>query len=109
MDCGSGMTQLHAIAKALWWVVFMLWFFCILISVPSSDAFHPEINGVLTPAHIYVRSIHNISIEHSWLHLHLEFGDSTVIVFKKAEDDGVYLSHIPEHAFVHSNLLCCHF
>ncbi|KAF8238077.1 hypothetical protein L208DRAFT_1375366 [Tricholoma matsutake] len=49
-DCGSEMTQLHAIAKAL-----------------------------------------------RWLHLHLEFGNSTVIVFKKAEEDGVYLSHIPEH------------
>lgn len=62
------------------------------------DAFHPEINGVETPAHIYVRSVHNISIECSWLRLHLEFGNSTVIVFKKAEEDGVYLSHIPEHA-----------
>ena len=30
----------------------------------------------------------------------MEFGDSAVIVFKKAEEDGIYLPHIPEHAFV---------
>jgi hypothetical protein len=35
----------------------------------------------------------------------LEFGDSAVIVFKKAEEDGIYLSHIPEHVCAHSNLL----
>ncbi|KAF8236371.1 hypothetical protein L208DRAFT_1457659 [Tricholoma matsutake] len=81
-DCGSEMTQLHAIAKAL------------------HDAFHPKINGVETPAHIYVQSIHNISIEHSWLHLHLEFGDSMVIVFKKAEEDGSVMSMALAQAFV---------
>ena len=52
------------------------------------------------PAHVYVRSVHNISIEHSWLRLRMEFGDSAVIVFEKAEKDGIYLSHIPEHAYV---------
>ncbi|KAF8714408.1 hypothetical protein AX14_012714 [Amanita brunnescens Koide BX004] len=78
-DCGSETTQLHAIAKAL------------------RDAFHPDVCGVETPAHVYVRSVHNISIERSWLRLRLEFGDSAVVAFKKAEEDGVYLPHIPEH------------
>lgn len=51
-----------------------------------------------------MRSVHNISIERAWLRLRLEFGDSAVIVFKKAEEDGVYLSHIPEHACISSFL-----
>ena len=42
-----------------------------------------------------------------WRRLRSEFGDSAVIVFKKAEEDGVYLPHIPEHAFVLSTSLCC--
>ncbi|KAF8714409.1 hypothetical protein AX14_012714 [Amanita brunnescens Koide BX004] len=86
-DCGSETTQLHAIAKAL------------------RDAFHPDVCGVETPAHVYVRSVHNISIERSWLRLRLEFGDSAVVAFKKAEEDGVYLPHIPEHMFVQLFLL----
>jgi hypothetical protein len=53
-----------------------------------------------TPAHVYVRSVHNIAVERSWLRLRLEFGDNTVIVLKQGEDDGIYLAHIPEHAYV---------
>jgi hypothetical protein len=66
-----------------------------------SDAFHPEINGAETPAHVYVCSVHNISIECGWLHLCLKLGDSTLIVFKQAEEDRIYLPHIPEHVFIH--------
>ena len=53
-----------------------------------------------TPAHVYVRSVHNIAVECSWLRLCLEFGDNAVICFKQGEDDGLYLAHIPEHAYV---------
>ncbi|KDR70412.1 hypothetical protein GALMADRAFT_230064 [Galerina marginata CBS 339.88] len=78
-DCGSETTQLHAMAKAL------------------RESFHPDIDPKETPAHVYVRSVHNIAVERSWLRLRLEFGDSTVICFKQGEDDGIYLVHIPEH------------
>ncbi|KAF8811204.1 hypothetical protein BYT27DRAFT_7221594 [Phlegmacium glaucopus] len=81
-DCGSETTQLHGMAKAL------------------CDSFHPDINSTETPAHVYVRSVHNIAVECSWLHFCLEFGDSVVICFKQGEGDGVYLSHIPEHAYL---------
>jgi hypothetical protein len=50
---------------------------------------------------VYVQSVHNISIERGWLRLRLEFGDNAVMVFKKAQEDGIYLAHVPEHAFVH--------
>lgn len=65
-----------------------------------SDAFHPDLDSVETPAHVYARSVHNISIERAWLRLRMELGDSAVTVFKKAEEDGTYLPHIPEHAYV---------
>jgi hypothetical protein len=35
-----------------------------------------------TPAHVYVWSIYNIAVKHSWLCLHLKFGDN---VFKQGE------------------------
>lgn len=69
---------------------------CIL----SSESFHPDIDSVETPAHVYVRSVHNIAIERSWLRLRLEFGDSAVMCFKRGEENGIYLSHIPKHVCV---------
>jgi hypothetical protein len=89
--------------------IYAMVFFVSLFPCLKNDAFPLKINGIETPAHICVQSIHNISIECSWLCLHLEFGNSAVIVFKKAEEDQVYLSHIPEHACVHSNLLLLSF
>ena len=97
-DCGSETTQLHGMAKALRWVasMFVRWN---LISIFWSESFHPNIDSRETPAHEYVRSVHNIAVECSWLRLRLEFGDSAVICFKKGQEDGIYLSHIPGHAY----------
>lgn len=44
----------------------------------------------MLPAHVYMRSVHNISIERSWLRLRLEWGDNAVQFFNKGIDDGVY-------------------
>jgi hypothetical protein len=71
-----------------------------LISIFQSESFHPDIDSRETPAHEYVRSVHNIAVERSWLRLRLEFGDSAVICFKKGQEEGIYLSHIPDHAYV---------
>jgi len=79
-DCGAETTQLHGIANAL------------------RDALHPDIDSTETPAHVYVRSVHDISRERGRLRLRLEFGDNAVMVFKKAEEDGTYLAHVPQHA-----------
>jgi len=38
----------------------------------------------------------------------LEFGDSAVVVFEKAEEDGIYLSHIPEHVYVDFIIISMH-
>ena len=41
--------------------------------------FHPEYDLGVLPAHCYPRGVHNISIEHAWLRLRLDFGNNTVL------------------------------
>jgi hypothetical protein len=49
------------------------------------------------PAHIYIRSIHNITIERSWLRLRLDFGDNAVLHFNQGIEEGIYNPDNPEH------------
>jgi hypothetical protein len=58
--------------------------------------FHPDFDLTELPAHMYVRSIHNISIERSWLRLRLDWGDNMVIFFKKGIEDGMYNPDDPQ-------------
>jgi hypothetical protein len=61
------------------------------------EIFHPNLDLTELPAHIYLRSVHNISIERSWLRLRLEWGDNAVIAFEKGKDEGIYNPDDPEH------------
>jgi len=56
----------------------------------SSEIFHSDIHQDELPAHIYIRSIRNITVERSWLRLRLEFGDNAVLFFNKGIEDGIY-------------------
>ena len=49
----------------------------------SRAIFHPDFDLSELPAHVYLRSVHNISIEYSWLHLRLDLGDNVVMLFNK--------------------------
>ncbi|KAI0694409.1 hypothetical protein BC835DRAFT_1218090, partial [Cytidiella melzeri] len=72
-DHGSETTQMYGLMNTLQHVQ--------LILLSSSLA---EL-----PAHVYLHSVHNISIEHSWLHLCLDMGDNAVAAFEKdAEEHG---------------------
>lgn len=57
--------------------------------------FHPEYTSEELPAHVYLRSVHNISIERSWLRLRMEFGNTAVTRFNEglAEVGGPYNSN----------------
>ena len=59
--------------------------------------FYPDIDISELPAYVYLRSVHNISIERSWLRLRLDFGDNAVLFFNKGIEDGVYNSQDVEH------------
>ncbi|KAL0567778.1 hypothetical protein V5O48_014215 [Marasmius crinis-equi] len=55
-DCGSETTRVFALANAL------------------REYFSPELNSQETPAHRFLRSVHNVTIERGWLQLRLQWG-----------------------------------
>ncbi|KAJ3762218.1 hypothetical protein EV360DRAFT_36154 [Lentinula raphanica] len=78
-DCGSETTALFGLINAL------------------REIFHPDCPVDELPAHVYLRSIHNISIERSWLRLRLDFGDNAVLFFYRGIEDGIYNSNNADH------------
>jgi len=98
-DCGSETAQLYGLANALW---FMLSLSIHLLSesvlnLLISEIFHPDFDLAELPAHVYLCSVHNISIECSWLHLRLNLGDNAVLVFEKGKNEGIYNPDDPQH------------
>lgn len=77
-DCGSETTRLYGLVNAL------------------REIYHPEYDSAELPAHVYLRSVHNISIERSWLRLRLDWGDNMVAFFYKGIDDGMYNPDDPD-------------
>ncbi|CAK5276431.1 unnamed protein product [Mycena citricolor] len=61
------------------------------------NTFHPDISEAEVPAHIYLRSVHNISVERSWYRLRLDFGDRAVYLFKEGAIQGIYNPHDADH------------
>ncbi|KAJ6515066.1 hypothetical protein C8R47DRAFT_1206416 [Mycena vitilis] len=71
-DCGSETTLLYGIVNAI------------------RDIFHPALAEEGVRAHTYLRSVHNISVERSWLRMRLDFGDTAVLNFYQGVRDGKY-------------------
>ena len=65
--------------------------------VSHRQIFHPEFALDELPAHIYLRSIHNITMEQSWLRLRLDLGDNAVEFFYKGIEDGKYNPDNAQH------------
>lgn len=88
-DCGSETTQAFGFGNALRFVLSYLAYFH--SDLPNfRNAFHPEIDSNELPPHVYLRSIHNISIERSWLRLRLDWGNNAVAVFNEGIRLGRY-------------------
>ena len=97
-DCGSETTQLYGLVNALRCVLLLLESNRLLShTTHTREIFHPEFDNRELPAHVYLRSVRNISIERSWLCLRLEFGNNAIISFDKGVDDGIYNPDIEEH------------
>ncbi|KAF9530863.1 hypothetical protein CPB83DRAFT_919742 [Crepidotus variabilis] len=77
-DCGSETTGVYGLMNAL------------------REAYHPEIDPSILRAHEYVWSVHNISIEQSWLRLRLDWGNNAVPKFHEGAEQGIYDSNDPE-------------
>ncbi|KAJ7161620.1 hypothetical protein C8R46DRAFT_1164479 [Mycena filopes] len=77
-DCGSETTLLYGVVNAL------------------RQQFHADIDSAEIPPHVYLRSVHNVSVERQWLHLRMDFGDSCVVTFNQGINDGRYNSSDPD-------------
>ncbi len=64
------------------------------------NEFFPEVNAEILPPHVYLRSVHNISIERSWLRLRLEWGNNAYLIFTKGITDGLYNPNDKDHQYV---------
>ncbi|PPQ82661.1 hypothetical protein CVT25_007551 [Psilocybe cyanescens] len=64
-DCGSETTQLYGLVNAL------------------REIFFSDCDIAVVRAYEYLRSIHNVAIEQSWLRLRVDFGDNAVIEYQK--------------------------
>ncbi|KAJ7816284.1 hypothetical protein B0H14DRAFT_3744049 [Mycena olivaceomarginata] len=78
-DCGSETTLLYGIVNAI------------------RDMFHPGLGEAQIQAHNYLRSVHNIAVERTWLRLRLDFGDTAVLNFNQGVADLKYNSDDPGH------------
>jgi len=58
--------------------------------------FHPDYDHTELPAHVYMRSVRNITIERGWLRLRLDWGDNVVTFFQKGIEDGMYHPDDPD-------------
>ncbi|THU96679.1 hypothetical protein K435DRAFT_858310 [Dendrothele bispora CBS 962.96] len=78
-DCGSETTALYGLINAL------------------REIFYPECPTDELPAHVYLRSVHNISVERSWLRLRLNLGDNAVSFYHQGIDAGIYNPNDANH------------
>ncbi|KAI0697862.1 hypothetical protein BC835DRAFT_1269742 [Cytidiella melzeri] len=81
-DHGSETTQMYGLMNAVTHIFTIFW---------------PEFDTNELPAHVYLRSVHNISIERSWLHLRLDMGDNAVAAFEKGAEEHGYNDQNPQH------------
>ncbi|KAJ7920649.1 hypothetical protein B0H13DRAFT_1605235 [Mycena leptocephala] len=77
-DCGSETTLLYGIVNAI------------------RDMFHTDLAEARILAHNYLRSVHNIAVERTWLRLRLDFGDTAVLNFNQGIADLKYDNNDPD-------------
>ncbi|KAJ7145031.1 hypothetical protein C8R46DRAFT_918900 [Mycena filopes] len=77
-DCGSETTLLYGVVNSL------------------RLQFHADIDSEELPPHVYLRSVHNVSVERQWLRLRMDFGDNCAATFNQGVIDGRYNSNNPD-------------
>lgn len=58
--------------------------------------FHTDLAEARILAHNYLRSVHNIAVERTWLRLRLDFGDTAVLNFNQGIADLKYDNNDPD-------------
>lgn len=82
-DCGSETTQVYGFANALQYVFLIHSKFV----SPSTkyifrEYFSPHLSIDELPAHCFLHSVNNITIERGWLQLHLQWGDNVKVFWE---------------------------
>ncbi|KAF8495823.1 hypothetical protein JB92DRAFT_3099800 [Gautieria morchelliformis] len=75
-DCGTETITVFGMANAL------------------REYFSPELSTNEVPAHKFLKSVHNTTIERGWLQLRLQWGDDVKVFWEAG--NGIYNSSIPE-------------
>lgn len=96
-DCGSETTLLYGIVNAIRCVIFTELMGYRTHNYVNSDMFHPGLSEAQIQAHNYLRSVHNIAVERTWLRLRLDFGDTAVLNFNQGVADLKYNSDDLDH------------
>jgi len=95
VDCGSETVQMFGLANALRCVHSLLTIFA-LLNVKSREIFNPEIPIAELPAVRYMRSVHNVGIERSWLRLRLQWGDNAVKTYLDGREQRIFDEDNPD-------------
>ena len=62
-----------------------------LTSAPGTrEILHPEYCSNKLPAHVFLRSVHNVAIERSWLRLRMGLGDNAIHWFEYGINEGMF-------------------
>ena len=56
----------------------------------TSEILHPEYCSNELPAHVFLRSVHNVVIERSWLRLRMGLGENALHWFEHGINEGMY-------------------
>lgn len=80
----------YGLANALRYVYILTGFWHKSNSSSSSELFGPDFDSEESPAHRFLRSVHDIVIERGWFRLRIRWGDNMVIFFNRGIETGVY-------------------
>lgn len=103
-DRGSETTEIYGIVNALRWVYCSFANFNLFNTstslISARELFGNDLAIEEIPAHRFLKSVHNITIERGWLRLRLQWGDNIVYWWNQGELLGIYKPDDPRHQWV---------
>lgn len=95
-DRGSETTEVFGLANALRYVQCLYYSYNVITLFQFvREVFAPNLSTSELPAHRFLKSIHNITIERGWLRLRLQWGDNVKIFWEAGAH--IYIESNPDH------------
>lgn len=76
---------MYALANALRWVI-LSYISTVAQCLTNREHFSPHLDGDELVAHMFLKSVHNITIERGWLRLRLQWGDNVKVFWDAGSD-----------------------